>query len=57
MMIKYLKLGNFLNQLPERKYDLTNQEKVREILEDMLDNQYVQLTKNCLKIFLDLLIK
>jgi len=46
MMIEYLtKLGDFINQLPERKYDLTNQEEIKEMLEDILDNQYVQLTK------------
>ncbi|ORX86171.1 hypothetical protein BCR32DRAFT_290158 [Anaeromyces robustus] len=46
MMVEYLtKLSEFLNQLPEKKYDLTNQEEIKQMYDDIMANPYVQFIK------------
>ena len=46
MMVEYLSnLADYLNDLPQKKYNLEDQNEVRELLYDLLDNPHVQLIK------------
>jgi len=46
MIVEYLsKLSDFINQTPEKKYNLTNQNEIKEMLSDILTNPHIQLLK------------
>jgi len=46
IMVEYLsKVGDFIEKIPERKYNLRDQNELKEMVNDILSNQYIQLMR------------
>jgi len=47
IMVEYLnKLKDYINNMPEQKYDLTNQMSIKMLNVELLNNEYLKLFKN-----------